>query len=154
MAGPKLLQWSVSALSNDVATYQELPMAFGEGPAGGRDIGVQAFGFRVTSDTSVAGGTLRVVLAHPNGTAIGQGVCEVWDATITATARRCAWDNASGYYVCDVVFTKSGTNFVDVGGCNDDPVTIEGRVKAYAGITGMGSAGTYRIEAWGTRNAQ
>lgn len=154
MAGPRFTRWSVSALSDDIASYQKLPMACGEAPAGGRDLGVQAIGFRVTCDTSTAGGAIRVVFAHPNGTAIGQGVCEVWDGTVTATSRRCSWDNASGYYVCDVVFTKSGTNFVDVGGCNDDPSSIESRVEVYVWFTGMGSAGTYRVEAWGTRNAQ
>ena len=55
--------------------------------------------------------------------------------------------------MCDVVFTKSGTNFVDVGGCNDDAIAT-GRVKAYAGVTALGSSGTLFIEAWGTRNAQ
>lgn len=154
MAGPRFTQWSVSVAATGIADYQALPVSCGEAPSGGHELGSQAVGFRVCCDTATAGGTIRVVMAHPDGTGAYQGVCEVWDGTITATNQRTVYAGGAGYYVCDVVFTKSGTNYVDVGGCADPAGPSEARVSALAGITGMGSAGTYRIEAWSTRNAQ
>lgn len=152
MPGPLAKVWTVSGASSDVSNYQEVPLTFGEGPAGSNALGFQALGFRVLSDTSVSGATLQVVLAHPNGTTAGAGVAEVWTATVTATSRRQGWANSTGYYVCDVVFTKSGNNFVDVGGCNDSTNGTDS-VKCYVGVPSLGSSASLYIEAWGTRNA-
>lgn len=152
MAGPQTKVWTVNSASSAVANYQEIPLTYGEGPAGALQLGYQALGFRVLSDTATSGATLQVVFAHPDGTGAGAGVAEVWTATVTATSRRQAWANGTGYYVCDVVFTKSGNNFVDVGGCNDNTTGTES-VKCYVGVPSLGSSASLYIEAWGTRNA-
>lgn len=155
--GPACQQITLNTASSDItsANWTKLQIPTGEGPAGVWELGAQAIGFRCLSSATGATATIQCAFVRNDGTGVGAGVQEVWVGTVTVSARRQGLANAAaGGYVCDIVWDKSQTYYVDaagLGGCGaaspGDPLV------AYVGMTAAGGLGTLRLEVWFTRNA-
>lgn len=154
--GPRCQQITLDTASENITTaWTKLEVPVGEGPAGDLKLGAQAIGFRCLSSATGAVATIKCAFVRTDGTGVGAGVQEVWVGTVTVSARRQGLANAAaGGYVCDIVWDKSQTYYVDaagLGGCGaaspGDPLV------PYVGMTAAGGLGTLRLEAWWTRNA-
>lgn len=148
------IQITAAAVSADVSTYTDIAISGGEGPSGSYELGTQAVGFRIVSSATGAASTIVAVFTRTDGTTQGKGVQEIWTGEVTVTARRQGYANASGDYVCNVVWDKSSTNYIDTGGVDMDSATTVGdNLKLKLGRTVAGGLGTLSIECWATRNA-
>lgn len=157
--GPTCQQFTLTTASADIssANWKKIECAFGEEPAGGSGLGAQALGFRALSSATGAAATIQVAFVRSDGVGPGQGVQEVWTGTVTASARRQELANTGGAgsgYVCDIVFDKSQTYYVDGAGLGGWGAAADADpLVPYVGITAAGGLGTLELEVWATRNA-
>lgn len=152
-------QFTLATASADIssANWVEIEYPWNEGPSGDKSMGPQAVGFRAVSTATGAAATIMVAFWRSDGVTAGLGVQEIWTGTVTVTARRQELANTGGAgsgYLCNIVWDKSGTHYVDTSAMGQDgTTTIDNRLRMSVGMTAAGGLDDLEMECWPTRNA-